>query len=296
MTKTTFRSAVLAGLAGLLAAGPIAADSVSGEFVLDGKAYKPTEVAAFRVRDQFNPRQFQTYVMLTTKAVDREAIRNSIDPYTTAINDAAVMNDDYLSLHVDADGETSINAHVGGTQYIDTSGKMMGQQGSLSATCATNTSARVVCNVKTQKPVKPMDGPSWTVDVNFDSEVFTTPPGKPIAKGGGAPGAALLALRKAIAGNDLAAITALLTKDEASDYQRDYNTPEENLANAKSMLDILVPKQPKVIGGEMKSDTLAILEVEGVPYEGSKMLYLVEMHLEDGKWVLGSSQMAGMLK
>ena len=32
------------------------ADTVSGQFALDGQALKPTEVAAFRIRDQFNPR------------------------------------------------------------------------------------------------------------------------------------------------------------------------------------------------------------------------------------------------
>lgn len=293
-TMTTLRKTVLAGLAGILA-GQAQADSVSGQFMLDGKPLTPTEVAAFRVRDQFNPLQFQTYVMLTTTAVDRDTIRNSTDPYTTAINDAAVMNADYIALHVDADGETSMNAHVGGTQYIDTSGKMMGQQGSLTAACTTNTAARVTCTLKSAKPVKPMDGPSWTVDVSFDSEVFTSPAGTPLAKDGGAPGKAMLELRAALAGSDLAKITALLTKDEAADYQRDYNTPEENLANAKSMLDMLMPKKPKILGGAMKSDTLAILEVEGAPYDGGKMLYLVEMHLEDGRWVLGSSRVAGML-
>jgi len=38
------------------------------------------EVAAFRMRDQLNPRTVETYVMLTVKPVDRAAIGASLDP------------------------------------------------------------------------------------------------------------------------------------------------------------------------------------------------------------------------
>lgn len=277
-------------------ATPAAADGVSGTFNLDGKDMLPTHVAAFRVRDQFNPREFETYVMLTANPVDRAAISASIDPYTTAINDPAVMHDDYLALSVKANGEVGLNAHVGGTQYIDSSGKVMMQQGSLVATCTGNTTTQVACSVKTLKPVKTMDGPSWTIDVTFDSVVSGRAPGKPVAKGGGEPGTAFLALVAAAQGDDLAKITALLTPDEAADYARDYNTPEENLAEAKSTLGFQLPKQPKITGGEMLGEDTALLEVEGVPYADGKMLYLVEMQRHDGRWGFSGAHVAGMLR
>ena len=47
------------------------ADPISGQFVLDGKTVPVHEVAAFRVRDQFNPRAVETYVMLTARPVCR---------------------------------------------------------------------------------------------------------------------------------------------------------------------------------------------------------------------------------
>src|SRR6188768_3729675 len=148
--------------------GSAAAAPVGGQFELDGKATKPAHVAAFRVRDQFHPREIETYVMLTATPVDKEAIKSSLDPYSTAINDPAVMGDnDYLAFWVKANGETQMNAHVGGTQYVDSSGKVMGMQGSLVASCKENTAARVACTVKTAKPVKSMDGPSWSLDVSF---------------------------------------------------------------------------------------------------------------------------------
>ncbi|MDZ4811681.1 MAG: hypothetical protein SGI99_03590 [Pseudomonadota bacterium] len=119
---------LLSGCILLALAGAVLADSVNGQFELGDKALKPTEVAAFRVRNQSKPREFQTYVMLTTQPVNREAIGKYSDPYALAINDDAVRDADYLSLFVSGNGETSMNAHIGGTQYLDTSGSMMGRR------------------------------------------------------------------------------------------------------------------------------------------------------------------------
>jgi hypothetical protein len=276
--------------------GAAHAGPVSGQFVLDGKPVPVSEVAAFRVRDQFNPRTVETYVMLTSKPVDRAAIGASLDPYSVAINDPAARDADYLAFSVRANGEVSMNAHVGGTQYLDSSGTIMGQRGSLIAKCRENTPARVACSVKTEKPVKSMDGPAWSIDLSFEADVLSRAPGKPLAKDGGEPGMALLALRSAVGGNDLAKILALLAPGEAKSYQEDWRTPAENLASAKEILDVRLPKQPKITGGELVAADHAVLEVEGVPYENGHMLYLVEMRLIDGRWVYEQSSVAGMLR
>jgi hypothetical protein len=276
--------------------GAAHAGPVSGQFVLDGKPVPVSEVAAFRVRDQFNPRTVETYVMLTSKPVDRAAIGASLDPYSVAINDPAARDADYLAFSVRANGEVSMNAHVGGTQYLDSSGTIMGQRGSLIAKCRENTPARVACSVKTEKPVKSMDGPAWSIDLSFEADVLSRAPGKPLAKDGGDPGKALLELRTAVGGSDLAKILALLTPGEAKSYQEDWRTPAENLASAKEILDVRLPKQPKITGGELVAADHAVLEVEGVPYENGHMLYLVEMRLIDGRWVYEQSSVAGMLR
>jgi hypothetical protein len=274
------------------------AASVSGQFALGGKPLKPTEVAAFRMRDQFHPRDLETYVMLTTKPVNKDKIKDSIDPYAVAINDPAAFGDgvDYIALSISADGKTGLNAHVGGVQYVDSSGTIMGQQGSLSAICKENTATRIACTVKTTKEVKPMDGPAWTLDVSFDTEVLSRPAGKPMAKDGEAPGKALIALRSAVAGNDFAKILALLAPDKAKSYNEDYNTPAENLKSAKEILDARLPKQLKITGGEWLADDHALLEVEGVPYANGRMLYLVDMRRIDGAWLWEDSSPAGMLQ
>jgi hypothetical protein len=276
--------------------GVIHASPISGQFVLDGKPVPVREVAAFRVRDQFNPRTVETYVMLTATPVDRAAIGASLDPYTAAINDPAARDADYLAFSVRANGEVSVNAHVGGTQYLDTSGKIMGQPGSLIAKCSENTPARIACSVKTEKPVKAMDGPAWSMDLSFEADVLARAPGKPMAKDGEAPGKALLELRAAVGGNDLAKILSLLTPEQAKGYQEDWRTPAENLVSAKEILDVRLPKKAKITGGELVANDHAVLEVEGEPYENGRMLYLVEMRLIDGRWVYEQSSVAGMLR
>ena len=276
--------------------GATPAPPISGQFVLDGKPVPVSEVAAFRMRDQFNPRTVETHVMLTAKPVDRAAISASLDPYTTAINDPAVLEADYLAFSVRANGEVALNAHVGGVQYVDTSGTIMGQRGSLIANCRENTPTRIACHVKTEKPVQAMKGPTWSMDLSFEADVVSRKPGKPMAKDGGDPGQALLALRAAVGGEDLAKILALLTPEQAKKYQEDWQTPAENLASAKEVLDVRLPKKPKITGGEQLADDHAVLEVEGEPYENGHMLYLVEMRRIDGHWVYEQSSVAGMLR
>jgi hypothetical protein len=276
---------------GIAQAGPI-----SGQFVIGGKTVPVSEVAAFRMRDTFNPRTFETYVMLTAKPVDRAAIGASLDPYSVAINDPAVHDADYLGFSVRADGQVSVNAHVGGVQYIDSSGKIMGQSGSLIANCRENTPTRIACSVKTKAPVKSMDGPTWSMDLSFESDVLGRKPGKPMAKDGEAPGKAFLALRAAVEGTDLAKILALLTPDQAKSYQEDWRSPAENLASAKDILDARLPKKAKITGGELVANDHAVLEVEGVPYEDGRMLYLVEMRRVEGRWLYEESSVVGMLR
>ena len=275
---------------------PLSAAPITGKFVIDGKPLPVKEVAAFRMRDQFNPRQFETYVVLSETPLDKARIAADVDPYSIAINDPAVMNADYIAFSVRPNGEIAMNAHVGGTQYIDTSGVMMGQKGSLTATCKENSATRVACSVKSPQPVKSMDGPSWSVDLGFESDVLSRPAGKPLPAGGGDAGKAFLALRSAVPGKDLSKILAGLVPDEAKGMVEDYRSAEENLAWANELLDMRLPKKPKITGGEALGDDRALLEIEGEPYENGKMLYLVEMQRVDGKWLYASSSPVGMLR
>jgi len=282
-------------LGGLLSAPAAWADSVSGTFELGSKTLAPTSVAGFRVRDQENPRQFSTYVMLSTSPMKIDAIANQADPYAAAINDPAVLSSDHIGMRVNADGTVVMNAHVGGTQYIDGSGILMAARGSLASECTTNTLERVTCSVKNAKPVKTMGGKSWTIDVKFDTAVAARVSGKPLPADGGEAGKALDALIKAAKGDDLDNIIALLAPSEAENYQQEYNTPEENLASAKQMFDFSLPKHHKITGGEFRDEDTALLEVEGAPHAGMHVLYIVTMERTDGRWGFATSQWAGIL-
>jgi hypothetical protein len=295
MTSSARLTAILVAAVNLTSA-TAEAQSVSGAFTLGGKPFNPTHAAAFRIRDQNAPRTLETYVMLTLAPVDVKKISSDIDPYAVAINDPAVTNADYLALQISDGGETRINAHIGGTQYIDSSGYIMGEKGSLVATCEANTPTRIACSVRTSKPVKTMNGPSWTLDVTFATPVASRMPGKPLPPVGGPAGTALVALVAAVNGTSLEPILAGLTPEQAKSYQETWRTPEENLESAKDILGARLPKKPKVTGGETIAEDRVVLEVEGVPFEGSKMLYLVDMRLVEGHWRYESSSPVGLLR
>lgn len=294
MNRFRIHPLVLAGLITLATTAPALAAPVEGQFKLDDLVVAPTEAAAFRMRDSFAPREFETYVMLTNTAVDIATISASTDPYSLAINDDAA-DTDHLTFSVDKTGKVTMNAKVGGTQYIDTTGKIMGQQGGLVAECSHNTTTRVACSVKSAEPVSTDDG-AWSLDVSFDTVVHGRTPGKPIAKDGGDAGKALAALAKAITGDDLTVILTLVTPEIGADFQRDYNTAEENLKWAKELLSVRLPKKAKVTGGEQAAPDQVLLEVEGQPWENGKMLYTVTMQQIDGKWVYADTATHGMLK
>lgn len=277
------------------AAEPGIAGTVSGSFVLDGQALQPTEVSAFRIRDRQQLDQQQTFVMLTREAPDRESIRQATDPYSRAINDPAASGD-YLSLFIDAKGVVGLNAHVGGTQYLDSSGQIMGEKGRLVADCAQNSEQQVACKISTAKPVSTAGGKSWTLDVSFSTEVLQRDKGRPVAAGGEAPGQALVALQGALAGDDLAAIIALLSASEAEEYQADWRSPEENLQAAKDDYGRKLPSKPKVKSGEWMSDDQVLLDVQGYSevFE-SDVLFSVQMQREGERWVVQHSQLVGFL-
>jgi hypothetical protein len=272
------------------------AQSSKGQFMFDGKALPLSHIAAFRIRDQANARQFETYVMWTPSPVNQKAISNALDPYAIAINDPATRNADYVSFSVKADGNIAMNAHVGGTQYIDTSGQMMGETGSLKVSCRTNTTTKVDCDVSSPKPVKSMDGPTWQIHMSFAAPVLFKAPGAALPADGGTAGKAFLNVSAAYKAKNKAILLAQLSPEEAAEFAADWRTPEENLKALVQRFEWSLPKQPKVVGGETADANTALLQVEDVPFPGGKMLYHVEMRKQGSGWRYVGSTMLGLLK
>lgn len=271
------------------------ADSVSGQFELDGKLLAPNEVAAFRVRNQTSPRDFETYVLLTTKAVNRELIRVSVDPRAQAHNDEAVIRGDVIALHVQANDKITLKTRFSGKQYVDSSAALPGQPPVLVASCSVNSAVRVACRVSTDKVVSAALAQAWSVNLSFDTAVLTHAVGKPLPRDGGAPGDALRALVAGLNGNDFDAILALLSEGAAVDFQESWRSPAENLKVARTVLGKTMPQRPLVTGGELWTNDHAVLEVEGTTSQGIKLLYLVEMRRVHGQWVFDSSRSVGTL-
>ena len=144
---------------------PVLADSVTGQFVLDGKPLKPTQVAAFRVADDFHPGKMSTLVMLTATPVNKAEIAKSSTPESTAINDPAVWKVDNILVYVADADQLSLTATVDTVQYADST------QLGLLYSCTVKTPEHATCTVKTDGPVKLMNGKSFSIDLAFDAGV-----------------------------------------------------------------------------------------------------------------------------
>jgi hypothetical protein len=142
---------------------------VSGQFVLNGKAFSPTNIAAFYIADEAHPEKFETLVLLSTQAVDNDAIARSSSPSSKAMNDPAMKNGS-ITFYIEPEGKVTMLAAIDGTQFMDTNGMIMGQKGSLEATCAKNTREHIACSIKSRQPVT-LNGTTWTLDETIDVPV-----------------------------------------------------------------------------------------------------------------------------
>lgn len=266
-----------------------------GHFTLDGVKQDFTEVSAFRIRDRNNVQEFNTLVLLTNEVPNREAIAEAEDPYALAINDPATA-DNYMSLVVKPDGVVQINASFGGVQYIDSSGQIFGEKGSLSADCSENSDKRVNCKVSTAKPVNTPSGSIWTMDVDFESDVLAKAPGKPLENKGAAQMSALAALDKARGGDDLETILSLHIEAEANQYRDDWSTPEEHLSSVKQRLESMLPTSLEFMEGEYRGDTEATLLVRGMieAWGDTELIFRITMHLENDQWLFERGDFVGM--
>lgn len=282
-------------LVAALSPSVMATGTVDGELLFDGKPIAIGHVTAFQVRKFSDPRSRSIQVMLTPRPLDHDALRMADDPASTAINDEALGDADLLSMIVDDDGQVQINAHVGGVQYIESSGEIMGGPGGLLATCTANSAQRIACSVQSRQPISALDGPTWTLDVRFDTAVLSPPVLRNLADDGGDPGKALMALASAAAGDDPGAILALLSPEDAQAYGGDYMSAEGALESLKSRFEFSFPRQPRVTGGVLRTEDRAMLDTESTQEDGSRMLYAVTMERHDGTWRYVSARLLGFL-
>jgi hypothetical protein len=265
---------------------------VSGHFTIGDQRLEPAHATAIRIRDQFAPRSFATYVVLSQNPVDGAAAVAAPDPYSTIINDAGLRDGGAIRISVGDDGSLSSNAQLGwnGTQCVNSD-----KIGDLTGTFTTREPARIAGRVRYKAPVE-IDGVASDLDVTFDVPVLAAPRGKPLPKDGGDAGKAYLAFAAAVAKRDFGTAQKSLSAGKAPQFAKDeWETEEENAKDGIDILDAWLLKKPKVTGGESFDDHV-VLEVEGEMFAGMNALSLVRMVEEGGTWRYDGGATVGMLR
>jgi hypothetical protein len=253
----------------------------------------PTVAAAYIVRDQFNPRQNQVEVILSTAAIDVAKAVTALAPHTMVINDAALKDTNYVLIWIGADGKVSMNATFSKTmtQFVDRASA----DGALRAELTTNTPDKVAGRIFTPAPVKTMSGSTYSVDLTFSAPVTKAAAGTALQAGGGEPGKALLGFFAARQKKDWPSLKAALSPAASETFVKSYNDDKENLADLLSTLEFWLPASgAKITGGKLSGDE-AVLDVEGVLASGIKALTLVRLIRRPSGWLFDSAAMAGML-
>ena len=279
----------------LTAAAPAAAQTASGAFTAKPEgSITPKVAAAFVVRDQFNPRQRQVEVILSSTAVGVAKAITELSPHTAVINDPALKDTNYILIWIGADGKVSMNATFSKTmtQFIDRASA----DGELRAELTTNTPDKVAGRIFTPAPVKTVSGGTYTVDVKFSAAVTKAPPGTPLAAGGGEPGKALQGFFAARQKKDWPALKAALSPPATERFVKSYNDDKENLADLLGTLEFWLPAKDMTITGGTLAGDIAVLDVEGVMASGIKALTLVRLIRRPSGWLFDSAAMAGMLR
>lgn len=247
---------------------------------------------AYPTRDQRNARVTQTEILLSDVPVDEAALQSAFDPHMTAINLDALKDRNYVLLWVGSEGQVSMNATFSKTmtQFItDTTTD-------LKVTWTTRSPTRLEGRLFSAAPLKTMDGTTYTVDLRFAVNVPAAPAGQALTAGGGEPGKALLALMAAANKKNWPAIRAASSPYALTMFDRSYNTPAENAADAADLLNAWLPTaKMKVTGGQLRGD-VAVLEVEGEMFPGQLALSRVQMVKSGAVWQFDRAARAGMVR
>jgi hypothetical protein len=281
----------VAGLV-LASVAPGFSQTASGAFTIQsGGSITPKVAAAYLVRNQFNPRQTEVEVILSTMPVDIAKAAADLSPHMAVINDPALKDTNYVLLWIRGDGQVSMNATFSRTmtQFVDRAG------GSLKAELTTNGPEKVAGRIFTSTPVKTMDGTTYTVDLTFSAPVARPPAGTALPAGGGEPGKALLGFFAARQAKDWPALKGALSPAMTEMFVKSYNDDKENLTDMLDTLNFWLPaKDATITGGQLMGEA-AVLDVEGVLASGVRALTLVRLIKGSSGWLFDRATMAGML-
>ena len=269
------------------------AGDVSGEFTAGKRPpIKPLYAAAFETRDQRDARKRAVEVVLSEEPVDLTEAIGELDPHTSVINQKALMDHNYVLLWVRPGNDVSMNATYSATmtQFIETTSDRM------KAELTVNTLDRVAGRIFSTKPLKTMDGETYSINLTFSTAVTHPPAGTKLAAGGGEPGKAFDALQTAMAGKNWDGIQSNVTTKRLASFNDADRTAKENLEDALQTLGMFLPKKPgKITGGELRGD-VAILDLEAELFEGQNGLFQIRMIKTGDRWLFDRSTRVGSIE
>jgi len=115
--------------------------------------------------------------------------------------------------------------------------------------------------------------------------MVAAPPPKPwgtvLPAGGGAPGAAYMAMHKAALAGDVNAMVKLATKERAAEMDKARKQPE--FAGMIELIKAMEPAEVHVVSGQANA-TKAELQIAGKDADGSSMKGTVSLLMEGGAW------------
>ena len=260
----------------LLVAGVVRADA-GGEMRCGGVAWTPAFAAAFPGYDFLDARKKVTLVVLAEAPFDVDRVRNGVGVEAALRNDVGLGDKSRAWLWVRADGSVSMSA------WLPAVGQLMADSPrELAAALGTNDRQRVAGRVSTRAPVA-VGAATCTADFSFDVPVSRGDGAQALPAKGSEPARALEALYAAIAAKNLAAIEALVAPETRAGLHDDARSPEENLAYALERLGASLPGDARVVGGELRGPSRALLEVEGSIGQ-MRALSIVEMAKGEAGW------------
>ena len=263
---------VVMGTAILGLAAGARADELKGTFHFGKVRFTPKDALAYQVEGKEAGKP-STVIVLTDFTIDRPAALAAIDTPSAVVGQVSgQQTGNVVFVTVDATDQCAVAAFLEGFRQI-------GLGSSFTATTKASTASRIAGTCVTDQPGKMFDD-AYDFRLVYDVPVTAIPKPTALPAGGGEPGAAYLALVKAIQAADFRTASRHLPADQV--WHPAPPTPSE----AKDYfhgLALNYPKSAKVTGGLVKGD-LARVEIEGVHYEGRRVKGGVNMKKTAGVW------------
>lgn len=260
------------GLAALFVAQvAVAAGSVKGTMTVNGKTFTLSHAYATTKPNPFDKTKTDAYVVLSDKELPAEAVHDSF-----AMMEAVdKVKPSALALEINEDHQiNSSMIYSPAFKKMDQVSAAGNQKVEIKAWDATHIAGSVT--VAKDDFFDEEFGYSVTFDVPLEAKPAPKAlPGKPLPAGGGEPGKAFEAYRKAMAAGDLAAIKKLVSAENA----KQMSSPE-----FKEMFDVIRAMQQKnikITGGAVDGDsaTLTAISLDEKNTTGT-----IAMVREGGAW------------